>query len=198
MGCFMFDIETLGTESNSIVLSAAITFFDFNEKRDQTDADSMRAHYHQYVSSSCFVKFDRSSQRILGRVDTEDTIKWWEKQSPMAKQVSFVPTDSDLSVNEGIAKLRKYIDDHGGNKKIVWARGSLDQVCIDSLCRSVNEEPLFMYNMWRDVRTAIDILAENSKGGYAPIPNFNPDLHVVKHIPQNDCALDILMMLYHV
>jgi hypothetical protein len=52
--------------------------------------------------------------------------------------------------------------------------------------------------MWRDVRTAIDLLASESKGGYALIPGFNPDLHVVKHIPQNDCALDIMELLYHV
>ena len=48
-----------------------------------------------------------------------------------------------------------------------------------------------------DMRTAIDILAKDASGGYTKIPLFDPELHVVKHVPQNDCALDILMLLYH-
>jgi len=194
---FMFDIETLGTESTSIVLSAAITRFDFADTIIGPTEDEMRSEYNRYVMTSKVVKFDIEEQRMLGRVNTQDTIDWWTKQSSMAKEASFIPQEGDLSIKEGIDLLRSYINAHGGNNQIIWARGSLDQMVIDSLCRSIGEQPLFFYNMWRDVRTAIDILGKDAKNGYAKTVNFNPDLHVIRHIPQNDCAADILMMLYH-
>jgi len=195
---FMFDIETLGTESTSLVLSAAITYFDFSDAIENRSTENLVSEYNRYVMTSCFVKFNAREQRDLGRVDTTGTKEWWIKQSQMAREMSFYVKPDDLSVAEGIAKINSYINAHGGPNQIVWARGSLDQMCWDSLCRSIGQEPLVRYNMWRDVRTAIDLLASESKGGYALIPGFNPDLHVVKHIPQNDCALDIMELLYHV
>lgn len=195
---FLFDVETLGVESTSVVLSAAITFFDFNDKIENPTAGNLLSEYNRYVMTSKVVKFNTLEQSQNGRVSTEDTLEWWTKQSQMARDASLYVNSNDLSTADGINQLRSYIDAHGGNKQIVWARGSLDQMVIDSLCRTANVQPLFMYNMWRDVRTAIDLLATESKGGYAEIPNFNPDLHVVKHLPENDCALDILTMLYHV
>jgi hypothetical protein len=195
---FMVDVETLGVESTSVVLSAAITRFDFTDIVINATKDEMVSEYNRFVMTSKFVKFDAEEQRRLGRVETADTISWWAKQCELAKQMSVASSDLDVSVKEGIARMRSYINSHGGNNQIVWARGNLDQMALDSLCRSVGEEPLFMYNMWRDVRTAVDLLATDSRNGYAVIPNFNHDLYVTKHIPQNDCALDILQMLYMV
>lgn len=183
---FMFDLETLGTESTSIVLSAAIIHFDF----DTTET------YEQLVSRACFVKFSGAEQRHkLKRLYSKDTLAWWKKQSEIARKHSLEPSEQDVSVAEGLEKIRAYIQENGGNKQIIWARGSLDQMAIDSLAVSIESQPIAMYNMWRDVRTAVDILAENSKGGYCDIPGFNPDLHVIKHVPQNDCALDILTLI---
>lgn len=197
---FMFDIETLGTESTSIILSAAITHFDFDDVsiRNPQDELAMLEEYRHYVNSSKFVKFDVREQQDNGRIYTKGTVDWWKKQSQIAKDTSLSVHEDDLSTKEGIRQIQEYVDAHGGNNQIVWARGSLDQMVFDSLCRSIDIEPIFMYNMWRDVRTAIDILATESKGGYADIKNFNSNNHVIKHVPQNDCALDILMVLYYV
>lgn len=197
---FMFDIETLGTESTSIILSAAITHFDFDDVkiRNPQDERAMLEEYRHYVNSSKVVKFDVREQKDNGRIYTKGSVDWWKKQSQIAKDTSLTMREDDLSVKEGIRQIQEYVDAHGGNNQIVWARGSLDQMAFDSLCRSIDMEPIFMYNMWRDVRTAIDILATESKGGYADIKNFNANNHVIKHVPQNDCALDILMVLYYV
>ena len=181
---FLFDVETLGIESTSVILSAAITYFDFDEKKS----------YQEYVQDSCFVKFDRAEQESLGRVVTPSTLEWWEKQAEIPRKVSLVPSKSDYSAIEGITTLKKYIDANGGNNQIIWARGSLDQMAIDSLCRAVDLEPLTRYNNWRDVRTAVDFLSSTASNGYCKIKNFNPDLHVIKHDPRNDCALDIMML----
>lgn len=184
MGCFMFDIESTGIESTSVILSAAITYFDFDEKKS----------YQEYVQDSCFVKFDRAEQESLGRINTPSTLEWWEKQAEIPKSVSLYPSRDDLSARIGIEIMRTYINTHGGANQIIWARGSLDQMAIDSLCRAIDIEPLTRYNNWRDVRTAIDFLSSTANNGYCKIKNFNPDLHVIKHDPRNDCALDIMML----
>ena len=181
---FLFDVETLGIESTSVILSAAITYFDFDQKK----------YYQDYVNDSCFVKFDRAEQERLGRVVTPSTLEWWEKQAEIPRKVSLEPSKDDLSAVEGIERMRSYINANGGANQIIWARGSLDQMAIDSLCRAVDIEPLTRYNNWRDVRTAIDFLSNTASNGYCKIKNFNPDLFVVKHDPRNDCALDILML----
>lgn len=195
---FMFDIETLSTESTSVVLSAAITYFDFADAIEDRSEDNLLSEYNRYVMTSKFVKFNVAEQKQLGRISDKGTYNWWMRQADIPRNVSFYAREDDLSVKQGIDSIRSYINAHGGPDQIVWARGSLDQMAFDSLCRSIGEEPPFHYNKWRDVRTAVDLLASDSKGGYSLIPNFNPDIHVVKHIPQNDCALDILQLLYHV
>jgi hypothetical protein len=72
---FMFDVETLGTESNSVILSAALIHFDF---------DKVLA-FQEYVDSACYVKFDQEEQINKGRVIENDTVAWWKKQSELAR-----------------------------------------------------------------------------------------------------------------
>jgi hypothetical protein len=185
---FMFDVETLGVESTSIVLSAAIIKFSFDDTRS----------FGELVESACVVKFDAKEQKQnMGRVYSQGTLDWWKKQSDLAKSVSFRPCAEDLPALEGIEKIRKYMNDNGGCNQIIWARGSLDQMVFDSLCYAAGAEPIARFNKWRDVRTAVDIIATESSDGYCKVKNFNADLSVIKHIPQHDCALDIMMLVHH-
>jgi hypothetical protein len=185
---FMFDVETLGTESNSVILSAALIHFEFDKVLT----------FQEYVDSACYVKFDQEEQINKGRVIENDTVAWWKKQSELARKAALDLSPSiDVSSLEGIEKLRTYINEHGGPDQIFWMRGTLDQMVIDSLCKSVGVPVLTRFNKWRDVRTAIDILATDAKDGYCKIVGFNPDLHAIKHLPQHDCAVDILMLVSH-
>jgi 3' exoribonuclease, RNase T-like len=197
---FMFDIETMGIESNSVILSAAITHFQFDDTipdRDITPA-IMLSEYQRYIDASCLVKFNAKEQIEMKRSVVPSTIEWWSKQAEIPRKFAFDISPKDLSAREGIDKIKQYISEKGGiEDQLIWARGTLDQMAIDSLCRYIDVEPIAMYNKWRDVRTALDLIAD-STNGYAKIKSFNPDLHVIKHVPSNDCALDILMMLYHV
>lgn len=191
---FMFDIETLGIESTSVILSAAITHFDFGDR----DMPSGKERYQDFYARSLFVKFNAKEQiEKYGRTITKSTLEWWSKQSELARQMSLDPSKNDVSCSDGISLLRNYVSKYGGTNQIIWARGSLDQVAIDSLCRVMNVDTLVMYNQWRDVRTAIDLLASDAKNGYCSIDKFNPDIWVNKHDPRADCALDIMMLLYH-
>jgi hypothetical protein len=184
---FMFDVETMDVESNAVVLSAAIIKFELDDKKS----------FQDYVKSACFVKFNVSEQvKEYKRSIAKDSVNWWKRQCEIAREVSFIPSADDVSAKQGIEILKKFIDDNGGPDTLFWMRGSLDQMVIDSLCRSVNREVLAVFNKWRDVRTAVDLMASNPKDGYSKIKNFNTDT-VLKHDPRQDCALDIMMLLHH-
>ena len=183
---YMFDIETLGVESNCVVLSAAIIYCD--PKQQPT--------YEQLIDNALFVKFDSKYQiETMNRTIDKGTLEWWGKQHDYVKKISLKPHPDDLRPEEGIQLLKDYIAKYG--EHTIWARGSLDQMAIDSLAKQLDIDAIIMYNKWRDVRTAVDILCETAKDGYCEVnhPNFDRAM-VVKHHPVHDCALDLMMLMY--
>lgn len=185
---YMFDVETLGVESTCVILSAAIIKFD------PTD---LTKTYDDYISEALFVKFSVEEQiSKYKRTIDKDTIAWWSDQHDYVRKVSFIPKDDDLTAVEGIDRLVDYI----GNiprETTFWARGSLDQMSIDSLCKAAGKDLIAPYNVWRDIRTALDCLTTTSKNGYCDlnIP-FDKGSNVIKHHPVHDCAYDIMMLVY--
>ena len=184
----MFDVETLGTESNSVLLSLACIYFDPNTKPT----------YKELKDSAFFVKFSvRDQVDNYARKINKDTIKWWEKQCLNAKNLSYIPSNSDKPLQEGLLSLHEWVASKNDDKCIVWARGSLDDIILQSAERQIKIEPVFSYSRWRDVRTAIDIFY-NSNNGYCEVnhPDFLYERDVTKHNPIDDCALDIMMLIY--
>jgi len=185
---FMFDIETGGIESTSVVLSAAIIHFTLQE--DFT--------YQDLLDRACFVKFDAAEQiKKYKRVTDKGTLEWWEKQGKHARELSLIPGPIDYDVEEGMVKLRGYYKNTpvADNNRTIWVRGSLDQLAIDSLTRAAGCGDLGHYTAYRDVRTAIDLLCETASNGYCDVPGFDKS-QVIKHDPIHDCAYDIMMMRY--
>ena len=184
---FMFDIETLDAESTAVVLSASIIHFDL----------SVQYTYEQLLEKALFVKFDAQAQVALGRSVDRGTLDWWATQHDYVKKTSLAVTGADLSPIDGINAIKQYIAKYPEKDQTFWSRGSLDQMCIDSLCKSVKQDLIAPYFVWRDVRTAVDLLCETGKGGYADIvhPTFQRH-NVIKHHPTHDCALDIMMLIY--
>lgn len=185
---FVFDVETLGIESNSIVLSAAMVYFDPAETVD----------FDELVERSIYVKFSIDEQRELGRTKDKGTIEWWKKQGSDIQKLCLFPSPKDLTAKEGLGRLRNYVKEHGTKDSFVWARGSLDQMVIESLARSSDQPPIAQYNAWCDVRTAIRLIKETSDwNGYCQVPNL--DRHKVnKHNPIDDVCLDALMLVHGV
>ncbi len=184
---FIFDVETLGVESNAVVLSAALIHFD-PEKRPT---------YQDLLDDACFVKFNAKEQMDVGCTISKSTLQWWKEQHEYVRKVSLEPSREDMTVENGMQKFYDYMKRFpNASKQTMWARGSLDQMVIDNLARKVDSQPLTGYNMWRDVRTAIDILY-GTINGYVEIdyPNFERAA-VIKHHPVHDCALDIMQLMY--
>jgi hypothetical protein len=182
---FVFDVETLGVDSNSVVLSAALVHFEGGES------------YQQLLDNALFVKFKAKEQVEMKRQVDIGTLEWWKNIHPYIRSCSFDPSGDDVTAAEGFAIMHNWLNKFPNpQKQTMWARGSLDQMVIDNLARKVDCQPLTGYNMWRDVRTAVDCLY-GSNNGYVEIdyPGFER-ASVIKHHPVHDCALDAMMLMY--
>ena len=184
---FMFDVETLGVESNAVVLSAALIHFD-PEKRPT---------YQDLLDDACFVKFNAKQQMDAGRTVSKSTLEWWKDQHDYVKQISLNPSKYDMSVKEGMQKFYDYMAKFpNAENQTMWARGSLDQLSIDSLAVKFGLQEITGYNMWRDVRTAVDIMY-GTTNGYCDVDHPLFKRHeVIKHHPVHDCALDAMQLMY--
>jgi hypothetical protein len=184
----MFDVETLGVESTSVILSLSCIHFHSEQKPS----------YQQLKQDAFFVKFNAKDQaERLNRKIEKGAIAWWEKQCLFARQKSLLPTADDHKLENGLTLFHDWVKTKNDTKSWVWARGNLDQLILQSCERDAKLEPIFDYNRWRDVRTAIDLL-HGSANGYCDVDHaeFMYDRDVIKHDPVDDCALDIMMLIY--
>jgi len=188
---FMFDVETLGIASDSVVLSMACIQFD----------PTTNPTYKELKESAFFVKFDAKDQvnRLNRKID-KSTVEWWGKQCQNVKIKSLIPSSNDVTVEKGLEQFWSWVESKNDKKSYVWARGNLDEIVLRSLeyqATGDKDNTVFAYNRWRDVRTAVDFLTSNFNG-YCQVdhPDFNFDIDVTKHNPIDDCASDIMMLLY--
>jgi hypothetical protein len=184
---FVFDVETLGVESNCVVLSAAMVHFD----------PEARPTYQDILDNACFVKFDVKEQMSVGRTASKSTLEWWKSQHEYVRKTSLDPSREDMTVENGMQKFYDYMAKFPNAKKqTMWARGSLDQMAIDSLAVKFGLEEITGYNMWRDVRTAVDILYGTTNGYVEVVHPLFQRHEVIKHHPVHDCALDAMQLMY--
>ena len=189
----IFDVETMSVESTTAILSAAIVYID------TTKSNTWESLY----SDALFVKFSVKDQvENYARTVDKDTIAWWNKQCDLVKQQSFFPKKTDLPAKHGIEILRNYINQHcDPENTLIFTRGSLDQMSIDSLCKAVGVDLLVPFSNYRDMRTYVDLVATNPKRGYCDIdaskyPGIWDRNVVIKHRPLDDIILDALQLLY--
>ena len=185
---FIFDVETLGKESNSVILSMACIHFNIDDKPS----------YKELCDSAFFVKFDVEYQvKHHKRIIRKSTIEWWKKQCLNVQKMSLIEDSKrDVTMEVALKSMREWANGYNDNGW-VFARGNMDQSVLNSYEEYLDEEPIFVYNRWRDVRTFIDLMY-GSTTGYCDVDysGFEPELHVTKHDPIQDCAYDVMMMLY--
>lgn len=185
---FIFDAETLSKKSTSVILSFACIYFNPDEKPDHV----------KLKQDAFFVKFKAREQAEMGRHIGKTTLEWWVKQCENVKKKSFLSDpERDVSFIEGYESFRKWVNEKNDPNCWVWARGNLDQLVMDDIEEQLHIEPVFKFNRWRDVRTAIDFLYSTTTG-YVDVdhPKFKPSLHVTKHDPVDDCVYDAMMLMY--
>lgn len=198
MSFFVLDIESLGVESTSVVLSVGMVYVDPDSLMKDNDKAYAQLLDTGFEQNAFFVKFKSVEQTKppYNRVISKSTLQWWkDKTGEVQRADSLLPSSRDVSVVEGFESLRVwYNNKRNGVVLPIWTRGSLDQMALDSLCHSFDIEPLAPYNAYRDIRTAIDLIYPDGSSGYVEIPDFDRD-QVIKHNPVHDCAYDALMLL---
>jgi hypothetical protein len=189
---FIFDVETLGKRSNSVILSMACIHFD---PKEQPDHNKLKA-------DAFFAKFDVADQmKRLKREAGKSTMDWWAKQCENVRVMSFKPSPADVKFEEGYELMRAWAKSKNDEKSWVWARGNLDQLVMDDIEEQIGLTPIFPYARWRDVRTAVDIFYETDRG-YIDVETppwlekFDPAIHITKHNPIDDCVYDAMMLMY--
>lgn len=186
---FLFDIETLDTESTAVVLSMGLTHVT-----DET------TDYQKMLDNSLFLKLQTKDQINKGRTISKDTLEgFWDKQVEIVKETSLYPKPTDLTVEESMVIFKQWLNDQGFTRNdCLYTRGSLDSSCLLSLCKAFDLEVPIRYNKFYDVRTLVDfIYDETAKDGYVDVVHetFNPSM-VIKHHPVHDCAYDGMMLIY--
>jgi hypothetical protein len=187
---FMFDVETLGKRSNSVILSMACTWFDPESK---PKPETLRGN-------TFFAKFSVSDQiQRLKRESDKSTIEWWAKQCENVRIKSFKPSAIDVPFEQGYERMCKWARSYNEPDSWVWARGNLDQLVLDDIVEQCELEHVFPHYRWRDVRTAVDFLY-GTKNGYVKVdyPKWDSFLEITKHNPVDDCILDVMQILYGV
>lgn len=139
----MIDLETLGANPNSVVLSIGAVFFDENG-----------------VYEEFYRELDAQAQIDLGRSISFDTLQWWIGQKDM------FPQGCGHSVLEDdLLEFFNFCNKYEGVK--VWGNGAtFDISMMEDLIREVtaSEVPWAFWNI-RDVRTIVDLYPE-SRGGF--------------------------------
>ena len=187
---FIFDVETLGKQSNSVILSMACIYFNPQEEPD----------HNKLRQDAFFAKFDVVDQmKRLHRTSGKSTMEWWAKQCDNVRKASFTPHESDCIFEDGYEAMRKWAESKNDPKCWVWARGNLDQLVLDDIEEQCGLEPIWLFNRWRDVRTAVDFLY-GTTNGYVNVdyPGFDSKNDISKHNPIDDCLLDAMMLMYGV
>lgn len=135
----MFDLETLSTRINTVVLTLGGVKFDPYTKEEPTDP--------------IYLKFDADWQILQGRHYDDDTLRWWGRQSEEIQEEA-MGEEGRVSIDEGLRLFRKWV----WNSDTVWSNGSIfDVMIMENLCEQ-NNAPV-PWNYWdiRDVRTVFDM-----------------------------------------
>lgn len=193
---FVIDFETLGTESNCVVLSCAVTFFDdtiqtFDEYCNQT-------HYWKFEVEEQITKYNRTIEK--GVVD------FWEKQDKKLRDSQIEPNVNDVSIKDFIFELDEHLKSYGFDKnRIAFCRGqSFDFPILSNIVKSVNKlnntnfNPIFFpVAFWnqRDIRSYISGLLCDVHRTKCPLPEGVLDGFEL-HNPIHDNARAILMIQY--
>ena len=127
----MVDLETLGTNSDAVVVSIGAVMFG-----------------PEGVSENGFYAvLDRTEQIRLGRKINSSTVDWWMQQSVEARAVFKVPT-------EPVGKVLTIFSEFVGNDPFTWGNGAdFDCTILGSLYSSFNLQKPWSYSKNRCFRT---------------------------------------------
>lgn len=116
MNHIMIDLETLGTQPGSVIISIGAVLFDQNQPIETCLGDSFYSVVNQASSES------------YGMTKSQDTLDWWDRQSDEARKVLSESETGGNTLHDTLCSLAAFIP--VGAK--VWSNGAnFDQPLLD-------------------------------------------------------------------
>lgn len=188
---FIFDLETLSTHNNALILSISFCCGDYQRQGPEHAIEYVRERGETYR-----LPIEMQKNRF-GRHVEDDTLAWWKNHNDAFEVVMSAGNRIDCS--ELYPRIVKHLSlyEYDQKETVVWLRAPhFDQPILESFFETVHGKKGVPYSHWkiRDVRTAIDI-ATGSNNGY---PENNRDVGdkfgIRKHVPIDDIALDVALL----
>lgn len=132
----MIDLETLGTDKDSVILSIGACFFD-------TEALELGPQY--------YARLEIETQLLSGRSLDEEALEFWRSQSTQAKKVFKEPTSDTL---RSITEFCEWAKANSSVPFYVWANGAaFDIPIIEDLIKQCQLEVPWEFRHVQDLRT---------------------------------------------
>lgn len=189
---YIIDLETFDNRPDAVVVDMSVVVFDSDPMVVQT--------FDELVASGKRFKLSLKSQ-VGKRTTLPATLNWWKQQSEEATK-NLKATDDDLTVEEAIEGVLKFLKDSGIHEwnSLGWCRGmSFDFPIFESMLRQTkgvdDTEGLSPIKFWnqRDIRTAIECLLLRRGTSITPLRKGVLD-GFVAHDSVHDCAKDVIML----
>lgn len=148
MSHIMLDLETLGTVSNSIILTIGAIKFD--PMTDIGPLEKCNTFYRRITIQSC---------KDVGLISEEQTIKWWNSQDSSIKFEAMENTDR-LPLTQVLLEFSQWF----GKSVKIWGHGDdFDCVILGNAYKACNLTPPWKFWNTRDTRTLFDLARVNIK-----------------------------------
>ena len=130
----MIDTETVDSATTTAILSIGAVSFDI-----ETGA----------IGEKFYIKIDKDTGLALGLTQSEQTMKWWAKQSEEAREEAFSGTED---TTEALKKLNRFIKKF--KKPRLWSNGKeFDLALLKYAMNKANITPAWKFYQEMDVRT---------------------------------------------
>lgn len=136
----MIDIETLGIEPDTIVLSVGAVKFDAYTQQEPYDRKIWRPSVDEQVA--------------VGRTTSDDTLAWWSKQPEDIQDLAFTE-QGRLPVLEMMTEINRYLV--GVDK--IWCQGpQFDMLILENMYKQFAHHTNWMYWQIQDCRTIFNMM----------------------------------------
>jgi len=158
MAHVMIDIETMGTRTDTVVLTIGALRFDPHVVGDSQEELYLHPDLDQQLT-------------VLGRTTDEATLDWWGKQAAEVRAEAF-REDGRIAIEDALAKLSEFCKGASG----VWAQGpQFDLSILENMYASVGMKAPWRYGKVRDSRTLLSMLGDGRDHGRAGAHNALDD-----------------------
>lgn len=172
----MLDLETLGKQNNSVILTIGAQLFDPSVRGWET-RQQRHIHTGNMYDPYLNIKVDVDEQESLGRSIDQETLNWWAKQSTEAQNEAF-SLDDRMPLKAALSQLIRLAEPC----KRVWSKGILFDFAIleHAIEQSGQTVPWKFWNVM-DARTV-----------FALTPSLKPRAN--GHLAIEDCRNQILQL----